>query len=312
MCDGYLAYQQSRRTQCGAASYHTHNDGTVKQLHHKRALVTGAASGIGRAIALELAESGVELLLADCDCVGLERVSDELRGRGTEVATFRYDASQPETIAALAMFATQLPGGIDILVNNAGVTYRGPTDRMAVEHWELMLKVNLHAPIRLTHELLPTLLAKRECHILNVCSVLGLVGLPKVCAYNTSKFGLVGYTESLRAEYGPQGVGVTALCPGLVRTNLFNASMSNGHEKQKNPPRWTTTTSERVAKAAVRAIRRNRGRVVMEPLARVMHTAKRFVPGLLDWALLLGKRRNTEKRLSYWREQQPETQRRAA
>lgn len=284
----------------------------MRNLEQKRALVTGAASGIGKAIALELAGAGVNLLLADRDQVGMLKVAGELRELGGEVEVKHYDAADAETIVALAKFAEQLPGEIDILVNNAGVTYRGPTDRMEVAHWERMLEINLHAPIRLTHELLPTLLAKRDCHILNVCSVLGLVGLPKVCAYNTAKFGLVGYTESLRTEYGPQGVGVTALCPGLVRTNLFNASMSNGHEKQKNPPRWTTTTPERVAQAAVKAIRRNRGRVVMEPVARAMYTAKRMVPGLLDWALLLGKRRNTEKRLAYWEAKREETIRQAA
>jgi len=284
----------------------------MRNLKQKRALVTGAASGIGKAIARELASAGANLLLADRDELGMEHTAYELRKLGVEVATKHYDAAVFKSIAELAQFAKQLPGEIDILVNNAGVTYRGPTDRMKVEHWQRMLDINLHAPIRLTHELLPTLLAKRDCHVLNVCSVLGLVGLPKVCAYNTAKFGLVGYTESLRSEYGPQGVGITALCPGLVRTNLFNASMSNGHEKQKNPPRWTTTTPERVANAAVKAIRRNRGRVVMEPVARVMYTAKRFVPGLLDWALLLGKRRNTEKRLAYWQAQQAGSVRQAA
>jgi short-subunit dehydrogenase len=133
-----------------------------------------------------------------------------------------------------------------------------------------------------------------------VCSVLGLVGMPKVCAYNTAKFGLVGFTESLRTEYGVQGVGVTALCPGLVRTNLFTSSMSNGHEQQKTPPRWTTTTPEKVARAAVRAIRSNRGRVVMEPFARVMFAFKRFLPGVMDMAMHIGRARQTEKRLAYW------------
>ncbi|MGI9456018.1 MAG: SDR family NAD(P)-dependent oxidoreductase, partial [Aeoliella sp.] len=175
-----------------------------------------------------------------------------------------------------------------------------PTDRMEVAHWERMLAVNLSAPVRLTHELLPTLLAKREVHLLNVCSVLGLVGLPKVCAYNTAKFGLVGFTESLRSEYGPQGVGVTALCPGLVRTNLFSSSISNAHEKEKTPPRWATTTPERVARAALKAIRRNRRVVVMEPVARVSFALKRFVPWLVDWGLHLGRHRQIEKRLAYW------------
>ena len=193
---------------------------------------------------MELARRGTNLLLADRDQAGMSRTAIEIRGLGVNVDLFHYDAEQPEQIVALANFAKSLTGGIDILVNNAGVTYSGFTDRMTSEHWNRMLQINLHAPIRLTHELLPHLLKRRDVHLLNVCSVLGLVGMPKVCAYNTAKFGLVGFTESLRSEYGVQGVGVTALCPGLVRTNLFNSSMSNGHEKQKTPPRWTTTTPE--------------------------------------------------------------------
>lgn len=279
----------------------------MKHLQGKRALVTGAASGIGRSIALELARRGTHLLLADRDQAGMARTAMEVRGLGVSVDLFHYDAEESRQVVALAEFAKSLAGGVDILVNNAGVTYRGSTDRMTAEHWERMLQINLHAPILLTHELLPHLLAKREVHLLNVCSVLGLVGMPKVCAYNTAKFGLVGFTESLRSEYGVQGVGVTALCPGLVRTNLFTSSMSNGHEKQKTPPRWTTTTSEKVARAAVRAIRRNRARVVMEPLARVMFTFKRFLPGVMDMAMHLGRSRQTEKRLAYWQAQEVNT-----
>ncbi|MGI9455307.1 MAG: SDR family NAD(P)-dependent oxidoreductase [Aeoliella sp.] len=275
----------------------------MRNLKDKRALVTGAASGIGRAIALELAATGTDLVLGDRDDIGLARTADEARKVGVQVVTRHYDAALPDEVVSLAQFAESQGGGVDILVNNAGITYRGPTDRMEVAHWEQMLDVNLYAPVRLTHELLPMLLARREVHILNVCSVLGLVGLPKVCAYNTTKFGLVGFTESLRSEYGVQGVGVTALCPGLVRTNLFSSSISNGHEKQKNPPNWATTTSDRVARAAIKAIRRNRGMVVMEPVARVTYALKRFVPSLLDWGLHLGRRRQIEKRLAYWNSQ---------
>lgn len=272
----------------------------MKELQGKRALVTGAASGIGRAIALELARQGTHLLVADRDQTGMAQTAELASELGVEVTTFYYDAEHTEEIVELAQFAASLPGGIDILVNNAGVGYHGPTDRMEPANWDRMLGVNLHAPIRLTHELMPTLLCRRDVHILNVCSILGIVGMPKVCAYNTTKFGLVGYTESLRSEYGVQGVGVTALCPGLVRTNLFNSSIPNGFEERKNPPLWMTTTPERVAKVAVKAIRKNRGRVVMEPMACLMCFTKRFLPGLLDFALHLGRRKRTAQRVAYW------------
>ena len=273
----------------------------MKQLRGKRALITGTASGIGRQIALRLAGEGTHLLLADRDELGMARTADEVRQLGVDVVTQHYDALVPESIAALARFAHDLPGGIDILINNAGIAYHGPTAQMNQEDFDRVLAVNLHSHIQLTQQLLPSLLMHRDVHIVNVCSVLGLVGLPKVCAYNAAKFGLVGYSESLRSEYGPQGVGVTALCPGLVRTNLFDAAGAETGKQAKAPPRWATTTAEQVAKAAVKAIKRNRGVVVVEPIAKTVCLFKRMAPGLLDFLLHLGRgRRRTDKRVAYW------------
>ena len=124
-----------------------------------------------------------------------------------------------------------------------------------------------------------------EAHVLNVASILGLVGLARVTAYSTSKFGLVGFSEALRAECVAQGVGVTALCPGLVDTKLFTSALPSPNGKPpKTPPKWLLTTPEIVANRAIRAIYRNRAVVVVQPYARLMYWAKRFFPGLLDLA----------------------------
>jgi short-subunit dehydrogenase len=164
---------------------------------------------------------------------------------------------------------------------------------MSAEHWDRLLRVNLHAPIQFTRELLPTLLARGDAHVLNVASICGLVGLPRVAAYTTTKFGLVGFSESLRHECGPMGLGVTALCPGLVDTNLF-ASAPRGVDRQRPtlPPRWTLTTPDAVARRAVRAILRNQHLVVLQPGSRLLYWAKRFVPHLLDWAYTVRRRRH--------------------
>lgn len=269
----------------------------MRKLKNKRGLVTGAASGIGRAIALELARHGVHLIVADRDQVGLVRTATEVSLLGVECATFHYDAEVGEQVSNLARFAATHEGGIDLLVNNAGVTYHGPTDRMRMDHWQRLMEINVMAPVRLTQELFPTFIDRPEVHILNVCSALGLVGLPKVCAYSTTKFALVGFSESLRAEFSKQGIGVTAICPGLVKTNLFTSSINDVAAKKKVPPDWVCTTPERVARVAVRAIRRNQGVVVVEPIARVLSAVKRFAPWFIDWGLHLGKRRHTRRRL---------------
>jgi short-subunit dehydrogenase len=190
-------------------------------------------------------------------------------------------------------------GGVDILVNNAGITYYGKTDRMSAEHWDRLMRVNLLSQIQFTRELLPSMLERREAHVLNVCSVLGLVGMPKVTAYCTSKFGMVGFTEALRNEFGREGLGVTALCPGFVTTNLFtNAPLEKSVEEHKIPPRIICTTPERVAEAAVKAIYRNRRLVTVEPFAKFMYAMKRYTPWLMDFIFHMGRRKRVAKKVA--------------
>jgi short-subunit dehydrogenase len=190
-------------------------------------------------------------------------------------------------------------GGVDILVNNAGITYYGKTERMSAEHWDRLMRINLLSHIQFTRELLPSMLERREAHVLNVCSVLGLVGMPKVTAYCTSKFGMVGFTESLRNEFGRDGLGVTALCPGFVTTNLFtNAPLEESVEEHKIPPRIICTTPERVANAAIKAIYRNRRLVTVEPFAKFMSAMKRYAPWLLDFVFHRGQHRRIAKKVA--------------
>jgi short-subunit dehydrogenase len=257
----------------------------MKLIRGKTAVVTGAASGIGRAIALELAREGARLYLLDVEQAGVEATADEARRLGVQASARRCDVSDPAQITACVQFVLAQWNGVDILVNNAGLTYYGRTVHMTAENWNRLLAVNLHAPIQFTRELLPSMLKTRDAHVLNVASVCGLVGLARVAAYTTTKFGLVGFSESLRHECGRMGLGVTALCPGLVDTNLFtSAPRGKDLKESKLPPRWTLITPEAVARRAIRAISRNEHLVVMQPMSRLMHLAKRFVPGLLDLA----------------------------
>jgi NAD(P)-dependent dehydrogenase (short-subunit alcohol dehydrogenase family) len=289
----------------------------MRHIRGKKALVTGAASGIGRAIALELAALGVQLFLIDIDEGGLAETVGKARHDGVEVIGRRCDVGQPAQVSAAVADVLNRWGGIDILINNAGITYYGRTDQMSDAHWDQLLRVNLVSHIQFTRELLPSLLARREAHVVNVCSMFGLVGMPKLAAYCTTKFALVGFSDALRAEYGRDGLGVTALCPGFVRTNLFTsaplpASAAKGH---KVPPQFFSTTPQRVAKAAMRAIRRDRRLVVVEPFARLLCTMKRFTPGLVDFALHLGRRKRIARKMAQLEIAAPPTisdQRRAA
>lgn len=270
----------------------------MRVLRGKRALITGAASGIGRAIALRLAREGVALFLIDIDAESLAGVVREATQWGVDVEGRRCDVSQPRDVSQANAALLDRWGGLDILVNNAGVCFYGPTHEMTAAQWERLLAINLLAPVQFVRELLPPLLAQPEAHIVNVASMYGLVATNRCCAYHTSKFAMVGFSEALRAEYGREGLGVTALCPGFVSTDLFY-SMPNvvGQRPARVPPRWVCATPERVADKAVRAIRRNQRLTLVTPLAYFAYYAKRLVPGLLDRLYHIGRNRRVNRKL---------------
>ncbi len=270
----------------------------MRELRGKTALVTGAASGIGRAIAARLGTEGVRLFLVDINEVGLATVVGELQRSGIEVIGRRCDVAEPREISATVAEVLSRWGGVDVLVNNAGITYYGRTERMSAEHWDKLVRVNLLSHIQFTRELLPSLLAKPEAHVLNVCSMFGLIGMPKLTAYTTTKFAMVGFSDALRVEYGRDGLGVTALCPGFVDTNLFaSAPLGESQNEPKIPPGIFCTTPEKVARAAVKAIRRDRRMVVISPWAKFLVTAKRFVPWVIDFVFHLGRRKRVARKV---------------
>ena len=254
--------------------------------------MTGASSGIGRAIALALAREGADLFLLDIDDAGLAATAGEAERAGVTAMMRVCDLARPAEISAAIGALVAAWGRLDILVNNAGIAYYGPTDAMSDAHWDRLLAINLLAPIQLTRELMPMLAAAGEAHIVNVCSFLGLVPARKMVAYQTSKFGLVGYSMAMRAEYGRAGFGVTTLCPGFVRTAMVeDYATSTAKEARHVMPPWLTTTADAVAKKAISAIHRNKGLVVFTPLARIWWWLMRLSPGLADWLTREGWRR---------------------
>lgn len=264
----------------------------MQDLHNKIALVTGAASGIGRAIALRLAEEGMHLYLVDIDSSQLAEVVSEARRAGVIAVGRQCDVGNLEQINTVVEYGLTRWGKFDLLVNNAGITYFGQTDEMSAEHCEKLLAINLHAPMHITRLLLPTLLSQPEAHILNVASFYGLIGTRRLAAYTASKFGLVGFGESLRAEYARTGLGVTTLCPGFVDTKLFaTAPRSESRPFSKQPPAWMLTSPEKIADRAIRGILRNDALVVTQSYAKLAYFAKRFFPGVIDFANHLSRKR---------------------
>jgi short-subunit dehydrogenase len=262
----------------------------MRVLKDRQALVTGAAGGIGRAIAVALARRGMHLWLVDRDSRRLVEVAREVRELGVEVRPLTADLACREEVDAVARTVLDSDCGVDVLVNNAGIAHYGGLHKMSDDQWDRLMAVNLEAPIRLTRRLLVHMRSRPEAHVVNMCSIAGIVAGGRFTGYHTSKFGLLGFTLALRAEYTRKGLGVSAICPGACRTNLYRDCTTTEGAGTHEPPAWLAATPEKVAEATVRAILRNKRQVIITPTAHLLYQLHRFVPGVLDFIQTVSRR----------------------
>ncbi len=194
----------------------------MKELTGKTAVVTGAASGIGRAVSLALADRGAKLVMADVDAKALESARAEAEARGAEAIGVRTDVTQQDSVDALADAAWDRFGAVHIVHNNAGVLIRAPMLDADEKDWEWILAVNLWGVIHGVRAFVPRMLdAGEEGHVINTASEAGHFAGDLYGVYNTSKFAVVGLTESLARELRNTKIGVSMLCPGQVETGIF-------------------------------------------------------------------------------------------
>jgi len=193
----------------------------VNELRDKVAVITGGASGIGRAIAESLASAGARLVLADVEEPALEETTTALREAGAAVISVPTDVSKIDSVAALAESTLSAFGAVHIVCNNAGVASRSILDT-SIEQWEWLIGVNLWGVIYGCHVFGPLLREQNEGHIVNTASLAGLRGVGVLGTYSTTKFAVVGLSESLQQELASTGsaVRVSVLCPGFVRTRI--------------------------------------------------------------------------------------------
>ena len=185
-----------------------------------RVLITGAASGMGRALALRYAGEGAHLVLADTDADGLATLAPDVERRGGIALCVPTDVSRPEQVADLVARAHAGADGIDVLVNCAGVGIYAGVAEIPPEQWQKILGVNLLGTIYTTLAVLPRMRERRSGVIVNVASMSGILSTPFTVPYCTSKFGVVGFSRGLRAEVARDGVRVVVVNPGMVRTEF--------------------------------------------------------------------------------------------
>ncbi|SFR97514.1 SDR family NAD(P)-dependent oxidoreductase [Sphingomonas jatrophae] len=262
----------------------------------KVAVITGAASGIGRAIALSLAARGCHLALADVNEAGLDETA-RLIGNSVRVTRHRLDVADAAAIAAFPAEIVAAHGGIDVLVNNAGVALGGTFELISEEDFDWLVRINFEGVVRMTRAFLPLLKGRPQAQLVNLSSLFGLVAPPGQTAYSAAKFAVRGFSEALRNELIAAGstVGVTLVHPGGVKTSIAtSARMAEGiperlrarHQARfekalKMPP-------ERAGEIIVQGIERRAARVLVGTDAKLVSLIERLMP--VSYWRLLGRR----------------------
>ncbi len=198
----------------------------MKSFANKVALITGAGSGIGRALAEELADQGCSLALVDWNNESLEETKEIVRKKNISVSTYHFDISDREKINELPEKVLNFHNQIDLVINNAGVSVIGSVDEVSQNDWDWGLDILLKSVIQMTTVFLPHLEKRSEAAIVNTSSIFGLFSVPKQSIYNVGKFGVKAFTESLSLELEASGSSVEAYCvfPGHVGTNIYSSS----------------------------------------------------------------------------------------
>jgi short-subunit dehydrogenase len=260
------------------------------------AAVTGAASGIGRALALELAARGCDLALADRDEAGLQATAAEVgRAASQRVTVHRVDVSEPRQIADFAQAATLAHPGLNIVVNNAGVALLGQFNEIDQAQMDWLMDINFWGVVHSTRAFLPHLARQREAHIVNLSSIFGIIAPPGQTAYAAAKFAVRGFSESLRHELqmAASPVRLSVVHPGGVATNIVRNSragsgVTDNERRAQTIERFDAVAKTTPAAAALRiitGIEKNQPRILIGNDARFMDLLQRFRPGTY-WAVL--------------------------
>ena len=246
--------------------------------------LTGAASGIGAELAVQLGRAGTHLALIDRDAAGLAATCSRI-GPGVRVSSHLIDLSDKQAIVALPQAVAAVHGGVNILISNAGVALVGPFDDYGETDFEWLMNINFWAGVHLSRAFMPWLAQAPIAQIVYVSSVYGLIGVPGNVAYCASKFAIRGFAESLRQEIKHTGIGVTIVHPGGVNTNIARtAKIAAGtdpviaQEGIAQFQKLLRTKSTAAATSIVKAIQQRRQRVLIGADAHVIDGMKRLMP----------------------------------
>jgi len=247
------------------------------------AVVTGAGSGIGQALAVELASSGAKLAISDIDTEGLAQTEERIKAIGAPVKADRLDVSEREAFLAYADAVNEHFGQVNQIYNNAGIAFTGDVEISQFKDIERVMDVDFWGVVNGTKAFLPHLIASGNGHVINISSLFGIFSVPGQAAYNSAKFAVRGFTEALRQEMALAGhpVKVTTVHPGGIKTAIArNATAAEGLDANELAEffdkRLASTSPQRAARIILAAVRKNKARVLVGPDAKVLDLVVRL------------------------------------
>ena len=263
-----------------------------RKLEGRVAVLTGAATGIGRALASRLAEEGASLCLADVNADALEEAARALASGGADVSAHVVNVADGARVEGFAREVEERHGRADVLINNAGVALHGTVEEVSLEDIEWVMSVNFWGTVYCVKRFLPMLKRQTGAHVVCVSSIFGVIAPPGQAAYCASKFAVRGFTEALRHELEGTSVRVSTVHPGGVRTNIARsarigagADPSKGERERRRFDRLAITTPERAAERIVRGMLRGEPRILVGRDASQIDLLQRILPARY-WRLL--------------------------
>jgi len=274
------------------------NRSTMKDVNGKVAAITGAGSGIGRALAVELAGRGAHLALSDIDAVGLAETVTLCEGSPVKVTSAIVDVADRDAVFAWADQVVEDHGVVNLVFNNAGVALIADVRAMSYEDLEWLMGINFWGVVHGTKAFLPHLEASGDGHVVNVSSIFGLFSVPSQAAYNAAKFGVRGFTDALRMELeiADSCVSATTVHPGGIKTNIGRNARTDGADAAtadigKNFEKIAMTSPAKAARQILAAVEKDKRRALIGPDAKLLDALSRLPGGVIHRALVAGGRR---------------------
>jgi NAD(P)-dependent dehydrogenase (short-subunit alcohol dehydrogenase family) len=253
----------------------------LNRFKQKRVLITGGASGLGKAIVEQFAKLGWKIAVVDINLEGARQVSEAANNQGAEAIALYCDIGKEDDFTTIAQTIKERWGGLDIIINNAGIATTGMMVDCTSQQWERAINLNLNSVFRGCHFWLPLISQNGPGHVVNTASFAGIAQAPAMMSYNVSKAGVIALSETLRSELGYRHIGVSVICPAFFKTNLLDSMSPTDEGVKPLVKKWmenSKISADDVARDVIKGIENNQLMVISHDYARKTYRFKRFFP----------------------------------